>query len=126
MPDAEGRPYAAAAGQAWMPLTLKSVGARLGLVVPKRLACRAVTRNLVKRQARVAFGRHQPALPAGDWVLRLRAPIDPRQHRSAASDALRAVLRDELAGLFARWPVQPPAGSAALGGPAGPVDREPA
>lgn len=87
-------------------------GARLGLVVPKRLARRAVTRNLVKRQARVAFGCHELALPAGDWVLRLRAPLDPRQYRSAASDALRALLREELAGLFARWPVQQPASPA--------------
>ncbi len=45
--------------------------ARLGLVLPKRLAKQAVTRNLIRRQAREAF-RHQAAgLPPYDLVLRL-------------------------------------------------------
>lgn len=75
-------------------------GPRLGLVVPKRLARRAVTRNLVKRQARIAFGRHGAELAPGDWVVRLRSPIDPRRFPSAASQVLRAVLREELLALF--------------------------
>lgn len=69
--------------------------------MPKRLARRAVTRNLVKRQARVAFGGHALRLPPGDWVVRLRAPIDTAVFVSAASVRLRAVLREELARLFA-------------------------
>lgn len=110
-------PAAGATAAAEPAPPVRPAGARLGLVVPKRLARRAVTRNLVKRQARVAFGRHQPALPAGDWVLRLRAPIDAQCYRSAASDALRAVLRDELAALFARWLPQPGEAAADPGGP---------
>lgn len=93
--------------------------ARLGLVVPKRLARRAVTRNLVKRQARVAFGRHGSALAPGDWVLRLRAPIDPQRFPSAASDALRALLREELAALFAGLVANAARGPAAAGRRAG-------
>ena len=74
----------------------------LGLVVPKRHARRAVTRSLIKRQMREALRRHQQHLPPGQWVLRLRAPIDTRQFPSAASDALRAVVRAELEKLLGR------------------------
>jgi len=70
-----------------------------GVVVPKRHARRAVTRSLLKRQMRAAFGR-APQLPGGLWVLRLRAPFDRAQFVSAASDALRAAARSELAGLL--------------------------
>lgn len=77
----------------------------LGLVVPKRLAKRAVTRNLVRRIARASLetqlGSSQP-LPAGLWALRLRAPIDKKQFPSAKSDALRALLHEELALLWRR------------------------
>jgi len=76
-------------------------GAWLGAIVPKRNAKRAVTRNLLKRQIRAAFAAHH-ALPAGLWVVRLRAPIDRKQFVSAASDALRATVREELAQLLGR------------------------
>jgi len=71
-------------------------------VVPKRLPRRAVTRNLVKRQMREALRRHGGALPGGMWLLKLRAAFDPREFRSAASDALRACVRAELDALLAR------------------------
>jgi ribonuclease P protein component len=80
---------------------------RLGLVVPKRHARRAVTRNLVKRQARAAWHlwwhdvHREAALARTDWVVRLRGPIDRKQFVSARSEALAALLRDELRGLFA-------------------------
>ena len=76
-------------------------GTWLGAIVPKRNAKRAVTRNLVKRQIRAAFAAH-PALPAGLWVVRLRAPIDRQKFVSAASDALRTAVREELSALFGR------------------------
>jgi ribonuclease P protein component len=47
----------------------------LGCVVPKRHARRAVTRSLLKRQVRGAFQRHMQNLPAGMWLVRLRAPF---------------------------------------------------
>jgi ribonuclease P protein component len=74
---------------------------RLGLVVPKRQARRAVTRNLVKRQAREAMRQHLSQLPPGDWVVRLRAPVERQQFPSAASAALKLAVRGELASLFA-------------------------
>lgn len=75
-------------------------GWRLGLVVPKRHARRAVTRNLVKRQARAAMLQHLHHLPAGDWVVRLRTPFERELFPSAASGALKLAVRDELASLF--------------------------
>jgi ribonuclease P protein component len=74
----------------------------LGTVVPKRLAKRAVTRNLVKRQMREALRRHAAGLPNGLWLMKLRVGFDPREFPSAASDALRACVRAELDDLLAR------------------------
>ena len=47
---------------------------RLGLVIPKKQARKAVLRNAVKRQARELFRRRQASLPAVDVVLRLARP----------------------------------------------------
>lgn len=74
----------------------------LGLVIPKRHAKRAVTRNLLKRQMRIAITRHDPRMPPGQWVIRLRAPFDVRVFPSAASEALREAARLELEQLFSR------------------------
>jgi ribonuclease P protein component len=74
----------------------------LGLVVPKRHAKRAVTRNLIKRQIRAAMHRHAAALPPGLWVVRLRQGFDRQQFISPASDALQAATHGEVAQLFAR------------------------
>lgn len=73
---------------------------RLGVVVPKRHARRAVTRSLLKRQIYAAGGRHAEALPRGLWIVRLRAPFDRQRFVSAASPALRDVARAELDELF--------------------------
>lgn len=52
---------------------------RLALVVPKRLAPRAVTRNRIRRLVREAFRKHQERLGALDCVVRLvKAPGDTR------------------------------------------------
>lgn len=92
------------------PTTLASApGLWLGLVVPKRHARRAVTRNLFKRQMRDAVDRHGAELPAGLWVLRLRAPFDKARYPSAASEALKCAARQELEGLVsdAARPLRP-------------------
>ena len=73
-----------------------------GCVVPKRHAKRAVTRNLIRRQIREAFGRHEPRLPRGLWMLRLVAAFDPVQFVSARSDALAAAAGEEIDTLMAR------------------------
>ena len=67
-----------------------------GSVVPKKLARRAVTRNLVKRQIRAAAARHAGALPGGLWVVRLRTPLAPGRWPSAGSAPLRGLMRGEL------------------------------
>ena len=69
---------------------------RLGLVVPKRHARRSVTRTLVKVQIRAGIRRHLADLVAGDWVVRLRAPIDRKQFPSARSETLAALLHAEI------------------------------
>jgi ribonuclease P protein component len=70
--------------------------------VPKRHAKRAVTRNLIKRQIRDAFSRHEPVLPRGLWLLRLVGGFAPAQFVSARSGALAAAARAEIDALLAR------------------------
>lgn len=81
-----------------------AAAAWLGTVVPKRHARRGVTRSLLKREMRAAASRPgasgQPGLPAGVWVVRLRAPFDRARFVSAASPALRDAARAELEALF--------------------------
>ncbi len=77
-------------------------GLWLGCLVPKRQARRAVTRSLLKRQARAAFARHAARLPRGLWLLRLRQPFAAEQFPSAASEALARAVRAELDQLLAR------------------------
>lgn len=73
---------------------------RLGVVVPKRHARRAVTRSLLRRQIYAAGGRHADALARGLWIVRLRAPFDRDRFVSAASSVLRELARAELDDLF--------------------------
>lgn len=73
----------------------------VGFVIPKRLARRSVTRQLIKRQMREALRRQLASLPGGLWVLRLRVGFDRAQFRSAASGALRGAARGELDALLA-------------------------
>jgi ribonuclease P protein component len=68
----------------------------VGAVVPKRHAKRAVTRSLIKRQIYAVTMRQQDRLAPGLWVVRLRAPFDRAQFKSAASAALRHAVRSEL------------------------------
>jgi ribonuclease P protein component len=73
-----------------------------GCVVPKRHARKATTRNLLRRQIRAAMERHHQGLPQGLWLVRLRAPFESAQYRSAASTRLRDAARSELDGLLTR------------------------
>ena len=74
----------------------------VGCVVPKRHARRAVTRNLLRRQIREAFGRHRARLAPGHWVVRLRAAFDREAFVSADSPGLRRAVAGELDALLAR------------------------
>ena len=69
-------------------------------MVPKRLARRAVTRNVIRRQVREAASRW--SLTDRLCLVRLRKAFDPRQFPSAASAALRAQVRAELDDLMRR------------------------
>ena len=77
-----------------------SIGqARLGVVVAKRLAPRAVTRNLIKRLAREVF--RKASLGGVDCIVRLsQAPL--RRQSSAATRTLRVMLGAELQDLLMR------------------------
>ena len=52
--------------------------ARLGVVIGKKFAKRAVERNLIKRQCRELFRLRQPSLGGRDVLIRLHAKF-PRQ-----------------------------------------------
>lgn len=85
----------------------------LGIVIPKRHARRAVTRNAIRRLIRAAVSSPGAQLPPGVWLVRLRAnPTTQAPGRPAVSAALKVVVRIELATLFAPILVAP-AGRAA-------------
>lgn len=75
---------------------------RLGLMIPKRHARRAVTRNLVKRQARAVLSRCWPLWPGHELLIRQRVTFDTRQFPSAGSESLGAAVRSELEQLLDR------------------------
>ena len=71
--------------------------ARIGLIVPKRLARAAALRNAIKRQGREAFRLVAFAIPPCDLVLRLRRPV---QSVSAKDSAQRKIWRAEIEALL--------------------------
>lgn len=74
-------------------------GARLGLIIAKKLVARAVQRNLLKRLAREAFRQVRDDLPANDLVLRLARPPGLRMDTLA-----RRSWRADIEQLLARMP----------------------
>ncbi|TEA70313.1 ribonuclease P protein component [Allopusillimonas ginsengisoli] len=56
---------------------LEGQGSRLGLIIAKRFAARAVTRNAIKRVLREAFRQKKHLLPERDLVFRLHSRIGP-------------------------------------------------
>jgi ribonuclease P protein component len=86
----EGRPLFAVA-DAW-----------LGVLLPKRWARRAVTRNAIRRQI-YETARMMPAgLPAAAWVVRLRSEFSRQQFVSATSEPLKRAVRTELQQLMGK------------------------
>jgi ribonuclease P protein component len=78
---------------------LRSAGCdqpRLGVVVPKRLAKKAVTRNLIRRQVRELFQARHDHLPLADYVVRLRQGFVARDFISASSVPLKQKVRMEV------------------------------
>ncbi len=80
----------------------------LGIVLPKRWARRAVTRNAIRRQIYEAARRCSSSLPQAAWVVRLRSEFSRQQFVSASSDPLKKAVRMELEQLFARVCVAAP------------------
>jgi len=72
------------------------------LVIGKKFAPRAVTRNLIKRLAREAFRLRRAELGGWDILLRLHAKIDRKALPSAKSPPLRTMFREEIDGLIDR------------------------
>ena len=72
--------------------------ARLGVVVAKRFAPRAATRNTIKRVTRELFRTSK--LPALDCVVRLSRAVNTKAG-PATTAQLKAELRVELTRLFA-------------------------
>ena len=66
-------------------------GARLGLVVAKRLLRRSVDRNLVRRLARECFRTMRPDLLSRDLVLRLASRPAQLDRKNLASE-IRSLL----------------------------------
>lgn len=75
--------------------------ARLGWIVPKRLARAASLRNAIKRQGREAFRLMAGGIPAGDLVLRLKRPLAGIR---AADKLQRKAWRAEIEVLLRRVP----------------------
>jgi ribonuclease P protein component len=73
----------------------------LGVIVPKRWAKRAVTRNTIKRQIYAVSTDTSCHLPFAAHVVRLRAGFDRAEFISATSDKLKTAVRAELQHLFA-------------------------
>lgn len=74
----------------------------LGVLIPKRWAKRAVTRNTIRRQIYEVARAVESALPCAAMVVRLRSEFSRKLFVSATSDALKRAVRAELQTLFAR------------------------
>lgn len=70
--------------------------ARLGMVIGKKYAPRAVTRNLVRRIAREAFRTNRAQFDGFDLLLRLHTKFDRKSLPGASSPPLKALCRDEI------------------------------
>jgi len=84
----------------------------LGVLLPKRWARRAVTRNAIRRQIYEAAREKAPRLPQAAWVVRLRSEFSRKQFVSATSDALKRAVRAELDQLLDRALLRAPVAKA--------------
>ncbi|MEW6347031.1 MAG: ribonuclease P protein component [Pseudomonadota bacterium] len=74
--------------------------ARLGLVIGKKYAPRAVTRNLVRRLAREAFRLRRADFGGWDVLLRLHTRFDKKAMPAASSPPLKTLCRSEIEALL--------------------------
>ncbi|MGI4814395.1 MAG: ribonuclease P protein component [Janthinobacterium lividum] len=78
-----------------------AASARLGIVVGRKTAPRAATRNLVKRTTREAFRAVRDELAGFDVMIRMHRRLDAERGAAAASPAVRRICHEELASLIA-------------------------
>ncbi|MDO9568836.1 MAG: ribonuclease P protein component [Hydrogenophaga sp.] len=109
---------AAHEGRALFPVT----DVWLGVLLPKRWARRAVTRNAIRRQIYEAAREKAPQLPQAALVVRLRTEFSRKQFVSATSDALKRAVRAELNHLLDR--VAPKVPVAQVPSPCAPISPE--
>ena len=74
----------------------------IGVVLPKRWAKRAVTRNAIRRQVYETSRAVSGQLPVAALVVRLRSGFSREQFVSASSDVLKRAVRAELVRLLDR------------------------
>jgi ribonuclease P protein component len=74
--------------------------ARLGLVIGKKYAPRAVTRNLVRRIAREAFRLRRAEFGGWDVLLRLHTKFDRKAMPAASSLPLKTLCKSEIEALL--------------------------
>jgi ribonuclease P protein component len=74
----------------------------VGVLLPKRWARRAVTRNAIRRQIYELARAQADRLPRAAWVVRLRSEFSRKQFVSASSDLLKRAVRAELELLLGR------------------------
>ncbi len=74
----------------------------LGVLLPKRWARRAVTRNAIRRQIYEAARVVSAGLPQVALVVRLRSEFSRQQFVSATSEPLKRAVRAELQQLLSR------------------------
>jgi ribonuclease P protein component len=77
-------------------------GPWVGVLLPKRWARRAVTRNTLRRQIYALAAEWRARLPDAALVVRLRSGFDRRAFPSATSAALKVAARTELQALLGR------------------------
>ncbi|MFC0695185.1 ribonuclease P protein component [Paraburkholderia humisilvae] len=100
--------------------------ARLGLVIGKKFAPRAATRNLIRRLAREAFRVRRGEFGGWDVLIRLHTKVNKQAFPSATSVPLKVLCRGEIDTLLdkaareiARREVAPSAAPPAASTPAG-------
>ncbi|HEX5806516.1 MAG TPA: ribonuclease P protein component [Macromonas sp.] len=71
-------------------------GLWLGVLIPKRWARRAVTRNALRRQIYAVARELAPGLPPQGLVVRLRSGFSKTEFLSATSEVLKRAARAEL------------------------------
>jgi ribonuclease P protein component len=74
----------------------------VGVLLPKRWAKRAVTRNAMRRQIYEAARGLSARLPHAALVVRLRSEFSRKEFVSASSEALKRAVRAELEQLLGR------------------------